>query len=275
MKRSTRIGLTVLASIIGLLLVAYLSRNAIARGVVQSTASAILKVPVTIEAIDLDLFGADVTVTGIAVGNPKGYAPPHALTARKLAVALDAGGSSLEKLVVTRIALEDVDAWFMLDGTRTNISDIVNGMSGGEAPAAEKPSGQGVEVFIRTLELRNIAVHVSERPDVADVPVTARLDSITARDISSRSAGSELAGQVASKAFEATMGAIVSDMGGRMPAAIAKGVGDSLASAGTVMKDVVGKAAQQVGEAATKGVGDAVKGIGDGLGGLLGGEKKP
>jgi hypothetical protein len=60
-----------------------------------------------------------------------------------------------------------------------------------------------------------------------------------------------------------------------MPAAIAKGVGDSLASAGTVMKDVVGKAAQQVGEAATKGVGDAVKGIGDGLGGLLGGEKKP
>jgi hypothetical protein len=105
--------------------------------------------------------------------------------------------------------------------------------------------------------------------------VTARLDAVTARDISSRSAGSELAGQVASKAFEATMGAIVSDMGGRMPAAIAKGVGDSLASAGTVMKDVVGKAAQQVGEAATKGVGDAVKGIGDGLGGLLGGDKKP
>ena len=274
MKRSSRIGLTVLASIIGLLLVAYLSRNAIARGVVQSAASAILKVPVTIEAIDLDLFGADVTVTGIAVGNPKGYAPPHALTAKTLAVQLDAGGSSLEKLVVTRIALEDVDAWFMLDGTRTNISDIVNGMSGGEAPAAEKPSGQGVEVFIRTLELRNIAVHVSERPDVADVPVTARLDSVTARDISSRSAGSELAGQVASKAFEATMGAIVSDMGGRMPAAIAKGVGDSLASAGTVLKDVVGKTAQQVGEAATKGVGDAVKGIGEGLGGLLGGEKK-
>ena len=274
MKRSTRIGLTVLASIVGLVLVAYLSRNVIARGVVQSAASSILKVPVTIEAIDLDLFGADVTVKGIAVGNPKGYAPPHALTAKTLAVQLDAGGSSLEKLVVTRIALEDVDAWFMLDGTRTNISDIVNGMSDGEASAGKPATGEGIEVFIRTLELRNIAVHVSERPDVADVPVTARLDSVTARDISSRSAGSELAGQVASKAFEATMGAIVSDMGGRMPAAIAKGVGDSLASAGTVMKDVVGKAAQQVGEAATKGVGDAVKGIGDGLGGLLGGDKK-
>lgn len=274
MKRSTRIGLTVLASIVGLVLVAYLSRNVIARGVVQSAASSILKVPVTIEAIDLDLFGADVTVKGIAVGNPKGYAPPHALTAKTLAVQLDAGGSSLEKLVVTRIALEDVDAWFMLDGTRTNISDIVNGMSDGEASAGKPASGPGIEVFIRTLELRNIAVHVSERPDVADVPVTARLASITATDISSRSSGEELAGQVASKAFEATMGAIVSDMGGRMPAAIAKGVGDSLSQAGTVLKDVVGQAAQQVGEAATKGLGDAVKGIGDGLGGLLGGEKK-
>ncbi|MFM8642208.1 MAG: hypothetical protein ACKOEP_05150, partial [Phycisphaerales bacterium] len=80
MKRPTRIALTVLACIAALLVVAYLSRNVIARGVVQSTASSILKVPVTIESIDLDLFGADVSVTGISVGNPTGYAPPHALT---------------------------------------------------------------------------------------------------------------------------------------------------------------------------------------------------
>lgn len=275
MKRPTRIALTVIACIAGLLLVAYLSRNIIARGLVQSTASAMLKVPVTIESIDLDLFGADITVTGIAVGNPKGYAPPHALTAKKLAVQLDAGASSLETLVVTRIGIEGVDAWFLLDGTRNNISDIVNGMSAADAPANEKPAaGGGVEVLIRTLELRDVAVHVSERPDVADVPVTAKLASVTATDVSSRSSGSKLAGQLASKAFEATMGAIVSDMGGRLPAAIAKGVGDSLSHAGTVLKDVVGQAAQQVGEAATKGIGDAVKGIGEGLGGLLGGDKK-
>lgn len=275
MKRPTRIALTVIACIAGLLLVAYLSRNLVARGLVQSTASAMLEVPVTIESIDLDLFGAGVTVTGITVGNPKGYAPPHALTAKRLAVQLDAGASSLERLVVTRIGIEGVDAWFLLDGTRNNISDIVNGMSAADAPANEKPAaGGGVEVLIRTLELRDIAVHVSERPDVADVPVTAKLASVTATDVSSRSSGSKLAGQLASKAFEATMGAIVSDMGGRLPAAIAKGVGDSLSQAGTVLKDVVGQAAQQVGEAATKGLGDAVKGIGEGLGGLLGGDKE-
>lgn len=274
MKRPARIGLVVLASVVGLLLVAYLARNTIARSVVQSAASSILKVPVTIDAIDLDLFGGGVTVAGIAVGNPAGYAPPHALTAKSLAVRLDGDESSLRRLVVTRIALEGVDAWFMLDGTRTNISDIVNGMSSAEAPADPKASGEGIEVFIRTLELKDIAVHVSERPDVKDVPVTARLSSVTATNISSRSAGSQLTGQIASKAFEATMGAIVTDMGGKMPAAIAKGVGDSLSKAGTVLKDVVGQAALQVGEAATKGVGEAVKGIGEGLGGLLGGGKK-
>ena len=274
MKRPTRIALTVLGSIAALLLVAYLSRNVIARGIVQSAASSMLRVPVTIDAIDLDLFGADVVVTGIAVGNPKGYAPPHALTAKTFSVQLDAGASSLEKLVVTRVSLEGVDAWFLLNGTRNNISDVVNGMSAGDAPADDAAAGGGIEVLIRTLELRDIAVHVSERPDVADVPVTARLASVTATDVSSRSSGSKLAGQVASKAFEATMGAIVSDMGTRMPAAIAKGVGDSLSQAGTVLKDVVGQAAQQVGEAATKGLGDAVKGIGEGLGGIFGGEKK-
>ena len=274
MKRPTRIALTVLGCIAALLLVAYLSRNVIARGIVQSTASSMLRVPVTIDAIDLDLFGADVVVTGIAVGNPNGYAPPHALTARSFSVQLDAGASSLEKLVVTRVSLEGVDAWFLLNGTRNNLSDVVNGMSAGDAPADDTAAGDGVEVLIRTLELRDIAVHVSERPDVADVPVTARLASVTATDVSSRSSGSKLAGQVASKAFEATMGAIVSDMGTRMPAAIAKGVGDSLSQAGTVLKDVVGQAAQQVGEAATKGLGDAVKGIGEGLGGIFGGEKK-
>ncbi|NBP51806.1 MAG: hypothetical protein EBU70_11650, partial [Actinobacteria bacterium] len=61
MKRPARIGLVVLASVVGLLLVAYLARNAIARSVVQSAASSILKVPVTIDAIDLDLFGGGVT----------------------------------------------------------------------------------------------------------------------------------------------------------------------------------------------------------------------
>jgi hypothetical protein len=70
---------------------------------------------------------------------------------------------------------------------------------------------------------------------------------------------------VTGEAFEAVMGAVVAEMGTRLPAAVGKGVNDALGQAGTV----IGGALQD----ATKGVGDALKGAGDGLGGLFGGKK--
>jgi len=271
MKKWIKVLVVVVALLGALVVTAYALRNTIAVGIARAVAPQVLGVPVEIGAVDLDIFGGAVTVEGVAVGNPKGFAAPHAITAKRIHVAIS-GESSPSRLVVDLVQLQGVAAWFILDGTDNNISRIVSGMSSGSGEAKPAPTGSGVEVLIRRLQLQELAVHVSERPDAAEVPVLASLGELEVRDISSRSASGDLAAQLTAKVFETSMAAVVAQMGSQMPAALANGITASLGNAGVVVNQVFEGAAKGVGDA-VKGVGDAVKGIGDGLGGVFGGKK--
>lgn len=265
MKRPVRIAVIAAASLLGLAVVAYAVRNPVATAIARTAASGVLKVPVEIGWVSIDVWGAAITVEDVKVGNPKGFEPPHALVARRISVDVS-GESSTSRLVVDAIELDGVGVWFLLDGARNNIAELVKGMEGTE-PKDTKPAagGPGVEVLIRRLTITDTEVHLSERPSGKDVPVLAKLAKIEARDISSKASSGDLAAQLTGEAFEAVMGAVVSEMGTRLPAAVGKGVTDALGQAGTV----IGESLKE----ATKGVGDALKGVGDGLGGMFGGKK--
>ncbi len=265
MKRPVRIAVIAAASLLGLGVVAYTLRNPVATAIARSAASGVLKVPVEIGWVSIDVWGAAITVEDVKVGNPKGFEPPHALVARRISVDVS-GESSTSTLVVDAIELDGVGVWFLLDGTRNNIAELVKGMEGTE-PKDTKPAagGPGVEVLIRRLTLTDTEVHLSEKPSGKDVPVLAKLAKVEARDISSKASSGDLAAQVTGEAFEAVMGAVVSEMGTRLPAAVGKGVTDALGQAGTVIGETL--------KDATKGVGDALNGVGDGLGGMFGGKK--
>lgn len=265
MKRPVRIAVIAAASLLGLAVVAYAVRNPVATAIARTAASGVLKVPVEIGWVSIDVWGAAITVEDVKVGNPKGFEPPHALVARRISVDVS-GESSTSRLVVDAIELDGVGVWFLLDGARNNIAELVKGMEGTD-PKDTKPAagGPGVEVLIRRLTITDTEVHLSERPSGKDVPVLAKLAKIEARDISSKASSGDLAAQLTGEAFEAVMGAVVSEMGTRLPAAVGKGVTDALGQAGTV----IGESLKE----ATKGVGDALKGVGDGLGGMFGGKK--
>ena len=265
MKRPVRIAVIAATSLLGLGVVAYTLRNPVATAIARSAASGVLKVPVEIGWVSIDVWGAAITVEDVKVGNPKGFEPPHALVARRISVDVS-GESSTSTLVVDAIELDGVGVWFLLDGTRNNIAELVKGMEGTE-PKDTKPAagGPGVEVLIRRLTLTDTEVHLSEKPSGKDVPVLAKLAKVEARDISSKASSGDLAAQVTGEAFEAVMGAVVSEMGTRLPAAVGKGVTDALGQAGTVIGETL--------KDATKGVGDALNGVGDGLGGMFGGKK--
>ena len=268
MKRPVRIAVIAASGLLGLAVVAYAVRNPVATAIARGAASGVLKVPVEIGWVTIDVWGAAIVVEDVKVGNPKGFEPPHALVARRIAVDVS-GESSTSRLVLDAIELDGVGVWFLLDGTRNNIAELVKGMGDAEQkdPKDAKPAagGPGIEVLIRRLTLTDTEVHLSEKPSGKDVPVLAKLAKVEARDSSSRASAGDLAAQITGEAFEAVMGAVVADMGTRLPAAVGKGVTDALGQAGTV----IGESLKE----ATKGVGDALKGVGDGLGGMFGGKK--
>lgn len=265
MKRPARIAVIAAGSLLGLAVVAYAVRNPVATAIARTAAADVLKVPVEIGWVTIDVWGAAITVDDVKVGNPKGFEPPYALVARRIAVDVSSE-SSTSRLVVDSIELDGVGVWFLLDGTRNNIAELVKGMQG-EEQAEAKPAagGAGIEVFIKRLTLADTEVHLSEKPSGKDVPVLAKLSKVEARNISSKASSSDLAAQVTGEAFEAVMGAVVTEMGTRLPAAVGKGVTDALSQAGTAIGGAL--------EGASKGVGDALKGVGDGLGGMFGGKK--
>lgn len=278
MALGTRARRIVLASLLALVLLAvtaFLARNVIATTAARAVASRLLGVNVEIDAVKLDVFGLGVDVHGLRVDNPKGWGTPRALDAGHIGVGVS-GESSAKELVVDRVELDDVKLWFIRDGDRNNMSELIGNLSSKPADGAPKPEPAkdgGTDLMIRRLTLTNVEVHFTERNAiVGDIPVAARLDRIEVRDIRARTAGKDLAEQLVGQVFEATVLAVVRESGGKLPAALGGAIGDSIKAGGRIgaeAVDAMGKAA----EGAVKGAGDAVGGLMQGIGDAFSGKK--
>ncbi len=278
MATGSRIRRIVLASLLALVLLAvtaFLARNAIATTAARTIASRLLGVKVEIDAVKLDVFGLGVDVNGLRVDNPQGWGTPRALDAGHIGVNVS-GASSAKELVVDNVELDHVKIWFIKDGDRNNMSELIGNLSpkpaGGE-PKPEPSKEGGTDLVIRRLALTDVEVHFTERNSiVGDIPVAARLERIEVRDIRARTAGKDLAEQLVGQVFEATVLAIVNESGGKLPAALGGAIGDSVKAGGRIgaqAVDAMGKAA----EGAVKGAGEAVGGLMQGIGDAISGKK--
>ena len=258
--RFRRIAVIALVSLVALLAIAWFGRNIIATTVARSVASRLLGVQVQIDSVNLDVFGLGVDVNGLIIDNPAGWGAPHMLEAGRISVRVS-GESTAQRLVVDLVDLNGIKVWFIRDGDRNNVSQIVGNLSGGDAaakPEAKAAEGPGTELLIRRLVLDDVEVHYTERSAlVGEIPIAAKLNHVEVKDINARTAGKDLAEKLVGQIFEATMLAIVSESGGKLPAVFGNAVQGSVEAGG------------RIGTAAIKGIQDATQGAGEAVGGLL------
>ena len=262
-------------AVVALALVGWFSRNMVATAVTRSVATRLLGVPVEVDAVRIDVFGLAVEVEGVRVANPAGWGAPRALEIGRLGIRVSSE-SSAQRLVVDDITLRTMKVWFIRDGLDNNISALVRNLSGPKDDAkAPKPeaSGPGMELLIRRLALTDVEVRYAERASAGgDVPVVARLDQVEVRDINARTAGKDLAEQLVGQVFEATVVAVVSSAGGKLPAEVGKAVGGAVEAGGRLGTQAVG-AIGDAAKGAGKAVGEAVGGFLKGIEGAVGGTK--
>lgn len=270
--RFRRIAVIALVSLVALLAIAWFGRNIIATTVARSVASRLLGVQVQIDSVNLDVFGLGVDVNGLIIDNPAGWGAPHMLEATQVSVRV-AGESTTQRLVVDLVQLSGIKVWFIRDGDRNNVSQIVGNLSGGDAaakPEAKPAEGPSTELLIRLLVLDDVEVHYTERAAVVgDIPVAAKLKHVEVKDINARTAGKDLAEKLVGQVFEATMLAIVSESGGKLPAVFGNAVQGSIEAGGRI-----GTAAIKEIQDASKGAGEAVGGLLKGIGDAFGGKDK-
>lgn len=250
-----------------LLAVAWFARNAIAASVVRSVGTRMLGVPVSVDAVRLDVFGLAVELDGLAIDNPPGWGAPRLLEADRISVAVS-GESSSSRLVVDSVRLKGVRIWFVLDGIKSNVSAVIDNLPRGDAGGSKPADGaQRMDLLIRLLALEDVTVRCAERHAAsADSPVLVSLGRVEVRDIDARTAGSRLAEQLFGQVLESTMMAVLRESGSKLPAALGQGITESIKMGGRLGQeavDALGGAARQAGDA----VGGFLKGIGDAIGG--------
>lgn len=102
---------------------------------------------VFLKKADLSLFSGQGSLQGITVGNPKGFASPHAVKMGSVDVALDTSTLLDDVIVIKRIAVDSPDIVYEIAGKTNNFDEILRNVKRlgdvSEKTAAKKEASGG------------------------------------------------------------------------------------------------------------------------------------
>ncbi len=125
LSRAARIAWGVLALVAGLLLVAWLSRDAVLKSLMLRSARLAIPAEVSIDRVQTGLFPMSLRVTGLTVNNPKDYPPGAAFRVEEFYVRLAPGAfrGPTNQLEEIRLNISEISVISKSDG-RNNFKDL-------------------------------------------------------------------------------------------------------------------------------------------------------
>jgi hypothetical protein len=241
----------------------FLVGTSLIKGGVEKAASSALGVPVTIKDIDLSILRGRVSIQGLVVKNPPGYANETLLELGEATVNLDIGSLMSDTVKIQLIKLDDAKLTMEQKGLSNNLKEILDNLPKAEKKAEPKPGEEGKNLLINHLEITNTNVKVKllPIPGKSDT-VSLKLDPIIMDNLGTDKKLS--IGILAAKVLKAIATGVAKQGAGVLPDDMVKGIGSSLDKA-----TEMGKAAAEEGKKALDSGKEAV----EGLKGLLGGKK--
>ncbi len=125
----------------------YLSLDGIIKSVVESQGTEQLKVPTTLDSVNLSLLHGTLGLTNFAIGSPQGFSAPQMMSLGGLSV--DTGGVMKlrdEPIHISSIRIDQPKLVIEQAGLKLNFKALIDGMSGGAstsaAPAPAAPAAQ-------------------------------------------------------------------------------------------------------------------------------------
>ena len=143
--------LLVVAVILGFVGVA-VNFGDLAKSAVEKVASKSMGVPVRLESLEISLKDKSIEVTGLTVGNPRGYEGPYALSVQTINIA--AKDISKELLVFSDIKVTGTTVNLELNEKGNNLSDL---RKSAKAAKTDKPksAAEKTKVIINRLDIEN------------------------------------------------------------------------------------------------------------------------
>ncbi len=230
---------------------------------VETMGPKITQVAITLDAVDVSLFGGTAAIKGLVVGNPEGFKTPEAIRLGKAELALDVLSVTKEKIIIRKVHVVSPEITFdggLKSNNITQIMDNVNSAvpkddaAGSQAPAkdekgAAKPAPK-IQVDDFLISGAKVHVHLSG-PVSKEMTVT--LPDIHLTDLGKDKDGitpAELVRIVLSKVNVSTL----------------KAVTEAVTASGKMLGDI-GKG---VTKGVTKEATGTVKNVAESIGGLFG-----
>lgn len=198
----------VLALVVGIAVFVFSSLDSLVKTAIEKVGSEVAGVPVTVSEVKISLSDGKASIKGLAVGNPKGFTTPKAMSFGEIAVAIDTGSVTGNPVVIKDITVASPEITVELGEKGSNL-DVIQaniagkgGKSGGEASSSSSSSSGGEEkkLVIDRLALTNGTVRLATA--LPDVQSSAKLGDIVLTGIGRKSGGAS-ASEVAEQLLDA------------------------------------------------------------------------
>lgn len=265
----------VIAVIVAVGIYLFIFAGDLIKSAVETIGSDATQAKVTLNSVDLDMFQGTGGMSGLTVGNPKGFKTPSAFELGSISLQLDKDSIGKNPIVIKSIAItgpivtyEKAGGSSNVDAIKANVDAYAKkfGGAGGEAKK-EAAAGEEQKLVIEKLTITGGKVNLNAGI-LGGKSLEAPLPDITLTDIGKDSGGSSPAAVTKAVIDKLTAG-IMSINPEKLIGNAAKMMEGAVKGASDAMKGATEGAGDAV-KGATEGAGKAMEGAGDKLKGLFG-----
>jgi hypothetical protein len=258
--RKILIGVGVLViAVIAIVTFLFSSLDGLIQEAVEKYGSEITKAEVKLAAVNIDIGSGKGGLSGLKVGNPKGFETPSAFNLGEISIAIDTGSVTENPVIIKEIVIAAPEVTYELGSAGSNISAIQKNVDdymaqfAGSGGSAKQDSSEGPKLVIENLYVRGGKVNVSASL-LKGKTLSAGLPDIHLKDIG-KDKGGATPSEVAEKILKA-----LNDSATKAASSI--GIGKTLDSLKQKMSGAT--------EGVSKAVGETTGEVGKKLKGLLG-----
>jgi hypothetical protein len=181
--------------------------NSLVKAAIENFGSEMIQARVSVAKVDLSPTDGKGSLSGLSVGNPKGFGTSHALKAGHIELSLDPSSLAADVILIHKVLIDSPDISYEKNDSGTNFDAIQRNVErylGSDKAGKDAPR----KMIIESLVIRNARVNYNGMLDL-------KLPDIELRNVGKKSGGATSA-QVTK--------AIVAELNAKLALALAKAV---------------------------------------------------
>jgi uncharacterized protein involved in outer membrane biogenesis len=144
-------GLMILVVLVAVVVYVVVNAGDIVKQIIEDVGSDALGAPVTVRSVDLSLDGG--AISGLQIGNPKGFETPYAIRVETAQIGIDTAASNEAVVVIKQVLVDGAKINAEIIGKNSNLQALMDNLGTGDA--VEDESASTIKLIIDRFDFTN------------------------------------------------------------------------------------------------------------------------